>query len=86
MPAPQFGDESSLSARIRAVTRFKGLLCSVLIDIKRFSGSSVSVTIGYALDDQGVGVRVSVGSRIFTFPYRPNCLLSNGYRGLFPQG
>jgi hypothetical protein len=44
------------------------------------------------LDDRGVGVWVPVGSRIFSFPHRPNrlCgsanLLSNGYRGLFPRG
>jgi hypothetical protein len=29
-------------------------------------GSVVGIATGYVLDDQGVGVRVSVGSRIFT--------------------
>jgi hypothetical protein len=44
------------------------------------------------LDDGGVDVRVPLGSRIFTFPYRPDGFwgppnsLSNGYRGLFLQG
>jgi hypothetical protein len=42
----------------------------------------------YGLDDPGVGVRVPVGSSIFSFPRRPyrlwspHNLLSKGYRGL----
>jgi hypothetical protein len=40
------------------------------------------------MDDRGVGVRVPVGSRIFSSPRRPDRLwgptnlLSNGYRGI----
>jgi hypothetical protein len=47
---------------------------------------------GYELDDREVGVRVPVGSRIFSSPRRPErlwgplSLLSNGYWGLFPRG
>jgi hypothetical protein len=54
--------------------------------------SSVGIAIDYGLDDRGVGVPVPVGSRIFSFPRRPNRLwgpssfLSTGYRGLFPGG
>jgi hypothetical protein len=45
---------------------------------------------GYRLDDQGVGVRLPVGARIFSSP-RPNKLwsphnLSNGYRGVLSPG
>jgi hypothetical protein len=55
--------------------------------------SLVGIATDYGLDDRGVGVRVPVGSRIFSSPRRPDRLwgprnlLSNGYRGLsFPEG
>jgi hypothetical protein len=54
--------------------------------------SAVGIATGYGLDDRGVGVRVPVGSRIFSSPrrryrlWRPPNLLPNGYRGLFPLG
>jgi hypothetical protein len=53
--------------------------------------SAVGIATGYRLDDRGVGLRVAVGSRIFSSlrcPDRlwgsPN-LVSSGYRRLFPQ-
>jgi hypothetical protein len=38
----------------------------------RSGGTVVSITTGYGLDDQGVGVRVSIGSSIFPSPNRPD--------------
>jgi hypothetical protein len=57
-----------------------------------FGDSVVGITTGYGLDDWGVGVRVPVGSRIFSSPrlpdrlWGPPNLLSNGYRDSFPGG
>jgi hypothetical protein len=48
--------------------------------------SSVGIATGYGLDDRGVGVRVSVGSRIFSSPRRPDWLWGNGYRGALSPG
>jgi hypothetical protein len=56
------------------------------------SDSSVGIATGCRLDGQEVGVRVPVGSRIFSSPRRPNRiwgpprLQNNGYRRFFPQG
>jgi hypothetical protein len=36
--------------------------------------SIVGIASGYGLDDRGVGVRVPVGSRIFSSPSRPHRL------------
>jgi hypothetical protein len=51
--------------------------------------SVVGIATGYRLDDRGVEVRVSVGSRIFSSPrhldrfWGPPNLLTNGYQGLY---
>jgi hypothetical protein len=60
----------------------------VAIATERFA---VGMTTGYG-HDRGFGVRVRVGSTIFSFPSRPDrlwgppTLISNGYRGLFARG
>jgi hypothetical protein len=36
LPTPQFGDESSLSVRIRVGSKLKRFLCFVLIDVRSF--------------------------------------------------
>jgi hypothetical protein len=58
----------------------------------RSRDSGVGTATGYELDDRWVGVRVPVGSRIFSSPrcperlWGPPNLLSKGYRVLFPRG
>jgi hypothetical protein len=58
----------------------------------RSRDSLVGTATGNGSDDGGAGVRVLIGSRIFSSPscqdrfWGPHTLLSNGYRGLFPRG
>jgi hypothetical protein len=51
---------------------------------ERSQDSAVGRTTGYGLDDRGVGVRVPVGSRIFSSPRRPDQLW--GPPSLYPIG
>jgi hypothetical protein len=59
--------------------------------VTRSQGSSDGTVTGYRWDDGKVGVRVPVGSRIFSSPRRPErlwgspSLLSNEYRALSPK-
>jgi hypothetical protein len=56
-----------------------------------FWDSVVGIATGYRMDNRVVGVRVPVGSIIFSSPRRPDLLwgppslLSNGYGALFAQ-
>jgi hypothetical protein len=65
---------------------------SRLTSINLWYGSSVGIATDYGLADQGVGVRVRVGSRILTSSYCPgklwgtHILLSNGYWGSLSLG
>jgi hypothetical protein len=68
-------------------------ICTHTYDrIYRCRDSSVGVATAYGLDDRVFGVRVSIGSTIFSSPCRPYRfwgpprLLYIGYRGLFPRG
>jgi hypothetical protein len=70
---------------------FKHIIIMIISPILYlYRDSIVGIAIGYGFDDRGVGVRVSVGSRIFCSSHRrewlwcPPNLLSNGYRGFFP--
>jgi hypothetical protein len=67
----------------------------LLINVNNNGGSrdsTVGIATGYWLEDQGVGVRVPVGSRIFSSTYFPErawglpSLVSNGYREIFLRG
>jgi hypothetical protein len=51
---------------------------------ERSRHSAVGITTGYRLDDRGVGVRVPVGSRIFSSPCRPD--RSGAHLASYPMG
>jgi hypothetical protein len=62
--------ELKTSARL-----FKRLEVCLVAEERYFEyDSAVGIATGYGLDDQGVGVQVPVGSRIFSSPSRPDWL------------
>jgi hypothetical protein len=68
------------------------LKCNILYHCQTGAGIAVDIATGYGLDERGVGIRVPVGSRIFSSPrcpdrvWGPSNLLSIGYRGSFSGG
>jgi hypothetical protein len=77
----------------RSQVRFpmRSLDFSIYLILPRNRDSVVGIATAYGLDDRGVGVRVTVGSRIFFSPRRPgrlwspSSLLSNGYLRLITR-
>jgi hypothetical protein len=78
--------------RIRNLSSITRFLLPSFYDVYRSMDSVVGIATSYGMDDRGVGVRVPVGSRIFSSPNCPDrlCgppnLLSNACPGLFPRG
>jgi hypothetical protein len=74
----------------RSRVRFPMLLDFSIDLILPSRDRAVGIMTSYGLNNQEVGVRVPAGSRILSFPRRPDRLwgshymLSNGYHGLYP--
>jgi hypothetical protein len=61
-----------VTSSVQPVIRLISLTYSSHIESQRALDSSVGIAAGHGLDDRALGVRVPVGSRIFTSPYRPH--------------
>jgi hypothetical protein len=63
-----------------------------VVEVWTCTHSAVGIATGYGMDDIWLGIRVPVGSGIFTALYRPDRLwthaafLPTGMGGLFPKG
>jgi hypothetical protein len=64
---------SSIEDILKSLTALKYRVDFILLhkEIKISRDSPVGIATGYGLDDRGVGVRVPVGSRIFSMSSRP---------------
>jgi hypothetical protein len=83
--------ESKLLWKLLASSSHRNTKCTnTMMCVSR--DSAVGIATGYGLDDWEVGVRVPVGSRIFTssccpdWLWGPPNLLYNGFWDLFPGG
>jgi hypothetical protein len=72
------GSPSARATVNREVCRSATALCCLYLSVTkrdyRSRDSVVGMATSYVLDDLGVGVRVPVGSRIFSSPYRTDWL------------
>jgi hypothetical protein len=75
----------SLSRAAQVMTHQSVLVSYSFYNVFSIADGVAGIATGYGLNDRGVGVRVLVGSRIFSSPrcldwlWGPPNLLSNGY-------
>jgi hypothetical protein len=67
-----FEPEKVLPKRRSTFNGLHGAISQRIVQYIRRRGSVVGIVTGYGLDDQEVGVRVPVGSRIFSSPSHPD--------------
>jgi hypothetical protein len=90
-----YNDITYLTFTSEIYTYYSAVLCILRCGSRKYErlsaihfirGRAVFIATGYGLDDRGVGVAIPEGSRIFTYPYRPDRLwgptgpLSNGVK------
>jgi hypothetical protein len=77
---------------LKTFTSFNSFDFHLFTQQSKKRGSALGIATGYGLDGRGAEVWVPAGSRILTYPYRPDRiwgppnLLSNVYMKLFPRG